>query len=179
MLSRFNRSGTWTTSSYSDIPTPPDGVTDVVRNFYVIAGGLALVLSRTRTQLIDLHFRYTRDLYDQLRDDLRAHGKTNANAKLINEVMHEVAQCADPETKAALRFVFAARCEYERNSRQVTLAQRQLRSPSKQTSGIETKRPRAGATSQANAAESQPVTVIVSEAKQHLMKVLQRARSAR
>lgn len=91
----------------------PDGASEVSRQFAVAAGGLALILSRTPPRAIQVHFPKTKALYDLLYQELRKYGKTSAGADLINEVMHEVAEHADPKTKVALKACFRDRVEYD------------------------------------------------------------------
>lgn len=106
----LNPVSAWETSSFSDIPMLSDSASEAVRHFCIIAGGLALILSRNRATSIERNYSYTAELYELLSKELRKHGKTSAGAGLIINVMHEVADVADPLTMASLR-----RClEYRR-----------------------------------------------------------------
>jgi hypothetical protein len=104
----------WKRSPYSELPAVPRDASDVIRHFFVVAGGIALLLSRCSAEGIARHYPRTNTLYRQIRAELRKGSAVSANAHLLSDVMHEVAEHADPTTRASLRYCFDARCLYER-----------------------------------------------------------------
>lgn len=106
---------------YQAILTLPEGANEVSQQFVVVAGGLGLILSRTQPRAIEAHFPRTKALYELLFTELRKYGKTSAGADLINEVMHEVAEHADPTTMKALKSCFRDRVEYDQRKRAARL----------------------------------------------------------
>lgn len=104
MIKKFlNPDSAWETSTFSDIPALPDTSNSTIRHFCIVAGGLALILSRNRDAAIASHYSHSAELYDLLSKELRKYGKTSASAGLINNVLHEVAQVADPLTMESLK----------------------------------------------------------------------------
>lgn len=85
--------------------------------FLIVAGGLALVLSRHSAEGIRTSYPATNELYLLLRRELARHGRTSASAELLNDVMHETAEETDPATRQALRACFDARLAYEARRR--------------------------------------------------------------
>lgn len=104
MIKRIlNPDSAWETSTFSDIPSLPESASETIRHFCIVAGGLALILSRNRDAAIERHYAHAAELYELLGRELRKYGKTSASAELINNVMHEVAEVADPLTMASLK----------------------------------------------------------------------------
>lgn len=113
MISKLlNPDSVWETSTFSDIPTIPDAH-ETIRHFCIVAGGLALILSRNKDTAIRLHYPYTVEMYELLGKELRKYGRTSAGAGLINNVMHEVAQVADPITMSSLKRCLENRCNHD------------------------------------------------------------------
>lgn len=113
MISKLlNPDSVWETSTFSDIPTLPNA-NDTIRHFCIVAGGLALILSRNKEAAIRLHYPYTVEMYELLGKELRKFGKTSAGAGLINNVMHEVAQVADPLTMSSLKICLENRRSHD------------------------------------------------------------------
>lgn len=113
----LNPDSAWETSTFSDIPALPESASEAVRHFCIVAGGLALILSRNRDAAIEKHYAHAAELYELLGRELRKHGKTSASAALINNVMHEVAEVADPLTMGSLKkcLEFRRRHDEKRN----------------------------------------------------------------
>jgi len=102
--------GAWFRSRYSDLPQLRADAASEVKHYCVIAGGLALILSRRPPRALAGRFMASQELYQLLRRQLRGRGHAAPSAELLSEVMHEVATVADPSTRAALRTCLAARC---------------------------------------------------------------------
>ena len=113
MLNIFSGARAWSTSTFSELPEIKSDAPQTLQHFCVVAGGLALILSRLSPLEIRTRFRATEELYRSLRHQLRKRGKTNADVDMISEVMHEVAQVADPHTRSSLKACLHARSSYE------------------------------------------------------------------
>lgn len=96
----------WIRSSYSDLPTLALGATPLMQHWLMVAGGLALILSRAQPAEIAGSYASTRQLHGELRRSLRLRQVPAASAELLNETMHEIARIADPLTRTALRACF-------------------------------------------------------------------------
>ena len=81
----------------------------MLQRWQVVAGGLALVLSRLSPTERSAHFSATYRLYQGLRSRLRQ-GTTviDASSELLSDVMHEIATVADTMTTQCLRTCFDA-----------------------------------------------------------------------
>lgn len=98
--------GAWSCSRFSDLPQLKHDQQSPAHHWCVVAGGLALILSRTTAAQRSAHFHATQALYEMLRESLRHGRRPRAGAALIGDVMHEVAQIADPMTHASLGACF-------------------------------------------------------------------------
>lgn len=103
------RTVAWQRSEFAELPALRPGTPRALQNWLVLAGGLALVLSRATRDELDNRFRCSQYLYEHLRAKLRD-GKTSLNIgpDLVGETMHEITGVADPTTLAAGRACFAA-----------------------------------------------------------------------
>lgn len=109
------RATAWHRSDIADLPTVRPETTRALQNWLVLAGGLALVLSRATRDELDNRFRCSRYLYEQLRARLREGKSTpNIGPDLVGETMHEITGVADPMTLAAGRACFAVCIAAER-----------------------------------------------------------------
>ena len=104
----------WKRSPLGELPVVPKAATDVARHFCVVAGGLALIISRCSPEGIARHYPKSNFLYGLLRNELGRGSEVTANAHLLSDVMHEIAEHADPSTRASLRFCFDQRRLFER-----------------------------------------------------------------
>jgi hypothetical protein len=80
----------------------------VLQRWCVVAGGLGLILSRLRPTERSAHFAATHGLYVLIRRRLRQSQPVGAGADLLGDVMHEIAEVADPLTRRCLRAAFDA-----------------------------------------------------------------------
>lgn len=98
--------GAWSCSRFSDLPELKHDQRSPAHHWCVVAGGLALILSRAGDARCSADFRATLELYEMLRDALRQGRRPRADAALVGDVMHEVAETADPMTQASLGMCF-------------------------------------------------------------------------
>lgn len=99
--------GEWRSSEWA-LPhlrreTQPD-----TRRWMAVAGGLALILSRVPPSEQRTRFASTLQAYALIRRRLRQSRPVDAGAGLLNDVMHEVAEVADPVTRSGLHSSFQA-----------------------------------------------------------------------
>lgn len=109
--------GAWIRSRYSDLPRLDASAATPVSHYCVIAGGLALILSRCHEGELANKFLATQELRELLRRQLRRYGRAKPSAELLSDVMHEVATLADPTTRAALRACLELRSKIEARRR--------------------------------------------------------------
>jgi hypothetical protein len=100
--------GSWRCGEFSDLPAPARDADAAVQQWTIVAGGLALILSRASAPETAERFAATLQLYDLLRERLRQRLRVGASAALLGETMHEIAAVADPMTKTALQARFQA-----------------------------------------------------------------------
>lgn len=98
--------GAWACSRYSDLPELKYDVRSPAHHWCVVAGGLALILSRAGSGELSTRLRATGTLYELLRRRLRQGRRPGADASLVGEVMHETTELADPMTRASLAECF-------------------------------------------------------------------------
>lgn len=77
-----------------------------LQRWCVVAGGLGLILSRIGGPERSARFAHTAALYALVRHRLRRSQQVCASASLLGEVMHEVAETADPLTRSCLKACF-------------------------------------------------------------------------
>jgi hypothetical protein len=104
----FGFDGAWLKSGFSDLPRLDRGTDSSVDQWLVLGGGLGLVLSRLGDSERSGRFRRSHELFVLIRRQLRRGPAVTVPARLVGDVMHEVAGVADPMTLSALRHCFAA-----------------------------------------------------------------------
>lgn len=105
LMQWVNSRGEWQRSRWS-LPELPRDADPVVQRWALVAGGLALILSRVSPSEQAARFAWTGQAYALIRHRLRQSRPVNASATLLGEVMHEVADVADPVTRAGLQAFF-------------------------------------------------------------------------
>jgi len=100
--------GSWRCGEFSDLPVPARDANSALQQWTIVAGGLALILSRASPSEASERFPSSLQLYDLLRERLRQHLPVGASAALLGEAMHEIAPVADPMTKTSLQARFQA-----------------------------------------------------------------------
>lgn len=100
--------GHWLASEFLGLPKLQPEADPMVQRWLVVAGGLALLLSRLMPTERKVRYAATNRLYSQLRRRLRRGERLDAPPELISDVMHEIAGVADPQTVQCLRACFQA-----------------------------------------------------------------------
>lgn len=103
MFAFFRGHPTWTPSAFSELPEIPDAASPLLRDHCLIAGGLALLLSRCPPQALQRQLPRSHTAYRVLRRQVRAQHAQSLGAHLWNDVAHEIAELADGATRAAVR----------------------------------------------------------------------------
>lgn len=98
--------GAWACSRFSDLPELKYDVRSPAHHWCVVAGGLALILSRASGPELITRLRSTQILFEHLRKRLRQGRRPGVSADLVSEVMHETTELADPMTRASLAECF-------------------------------------------------------------------------
>lgn len=114
VISRFTRSGIWRVAEISELPALDRSASAVGNQLLVLAGGLALTLSRCSADERRRTYPRAAQLYALLRKELRLHGKTSANSALLLEAFHETSEHLDPHSREAFHRCLDARARYER-----------------------------------------------------------------
>ena len=100
--------GHWTRSDFAGLPAVQLAADPVLQRWQVVAGGLALVLSRVSRTERSARFPASYRMYQGLRRRLRQAAFVDASTELIQDVMHEIAGVADLQTTQCLRACFEA-----------------------------------------------------------------------
>src|SRR6478752_3760442 len=100
--------GDWAPSDFGGLPSVQHEAEPLLQRWQVVAGGLALVLSRASRTERDARFHATNRLFQGLRRRLRQGAAIDASPELIQDVMHEIAGVADVQTTQCLRACFDA-----------------------------------------------------------------------
>lgn len=101
MFTIFAGGPSWRVSEFADLPLIPAHADSNLRDDYLIAGGLALVLSRCPPQATRRRFAATIQVYEALKKHKR--GRSAISRDLISDASHEVAEFTDQATRDALR----------------------------------------------------------------------------
>lgn len=91
----------WTVSEFAEFPALPRAADAAQRDDFLIAGGLALVLSRCPGDVAPRRFRAAIRVYEALRRGGRR--RRSLTPELISDASHEVAEFVDQATRDALR----------------------------------------------------------------------------
>lgn len=87
----------------SELPQPAACADEATRRLLLVAGGLALVLSRCHPKEVERQYPSANELYRLLRSELKRQGKTSETADLLLDTMHEVSERLDPVSRHALK----------------------------------------------------------------------------
>ena len=94
----------WNPSRFSELPKLEGAADDDVHlDYRLLAGGLALLLSRCNERNVERDFAASLEAYGSLKNQLKSGGKVTLSAQLLMDVSHEIAQCADNATRMAAR----------------------------------------------------------------------------
>lgn len=100
--------GNWTQSDFGGLPAVQTDAEPGLQRWQVVAGGLALLLSRVSASERAARFPASYRLYQGLRRRLRQGAVVDASPALLSDVMHEIAGVADTLTAQCLRACFEA-----------------------------------------------------------------------
>jgi hypothetical protein len=103
MLSFLLSASQWTISGFSGLPDPTQVPDPQLRDYALVAGGLALLLSRCSPRAARREFKATSDAYRSLKRQARRRQPVALPAQLLSDVSHEVAPYVDVATRDALR----------------------------------------------------------------------------
>jgi len=101
LFSLFAHAGAWQVSEYCALPRVASADDESLRDYCLIAGGLALVLSRCPQELAARRFAATLQLYAEL-VALHHGNRADLSRELVSDVSHEVAEFTDRATRDAL-----------------------------------------------------------------------------
>ena len=87
---------------YSELPSITEFDDEDLRDWGLIAGGLALVLSRCSSRAVERDFSAAAQAYRSVRRQMRRDAAIDVSAQLLNDASHEVAAYADAATRQAL-----------------------------------------------------------------------------
>lgn len=90
----------WKVSEFAEFPELPADANDSLRDEFLIAGGLALVLSRCPRPAAPRRFPAALRVYEALKRGGRRRGAVSP--QLLSDASHEVAEFADRATRDAL-----------------------------------------------------------------------------
>lgn len=107
LIGWFALSRAWS-ASHLELPELDASADPALQRWCAVAGGLALILSRASPSECAARFSCTGTLYELVQRQLRQSQPVVAAAELVGEVMHEVADVADPVTRRCLRACFDA-----------------------------------------------------------------------
>jgi len=93
----------WRVSEFSELPALDACASEDVRDYYLLAGGLALVLSRCSTRMAQRDFANAARAYRYLRYRLKRGEEIVLPAQVLNDLSHEIAPFADFATREAAR----------------------------------------------------------------------------
>lgn len=95
------RRPSWKVSEFAEFPALPRDADEAQRDDFLIAGGLALVLSRCPRHAAPRRFRAAIRVYEALK---RGGGRRDGlTPELVSDASHEVAEFVDQATRDALR----------------------------------------------------------------------------
>jgi len=95
--------GGWARSPYGDLPALRPDDTAMHQTWLILAGGIALVLSRASKAELQTRFAATRQVYAIARSRLRKRRLPKPEPSLLQDALQEIANLADPMTREAGR----------------------------------------------------------------------------
>lgn len=92
----------WDSSEFSGLPSVTQLPGKELRDYALVAGGLALVLSRCSPAAVERDFQATSQAWRSLRRQMARSRGVQLPPQLLIDASHEVAQYADAATRDAL-----------------------------------------------------------------------------
>jgi hypothetical protein len=109
IISWVRATGGWVRSPFGDLPTLKADDTALHQTWLILAGGMALILSRASKSELEERFAATREVYVIARTRLQKRRLPKPEPTLLRDALQEIANLTDPMTKEAGRECLA-RC---------------------------------------------------------------------
>lgn len=93
----------WSGSEFSELPVFDGADDQELRDWRLLAGGLALVLSRCSERIAQRDFPSSLAAYRLLKRQLQQGGPVRLTSRLLNDLAHEIALVADAATREAAK----------------------------------------------------------------------------
>ena len=103
IISWVRGSGGWVRSRFGDLPTLHADDTPVHQTWLILAGGIALILSRASKAELETRFAASHQLYALAHGRLQKKRLPKPDPTLLRDALQEIANLADPMTKEAGR----------------------------------------------------------------------------
>jgi hypothetical protein len=103
IISWVRPSGGWVRSSYGDLPALRADDAAMHQTWLILAGGIALVLSRASRAEVEERFAAARQVYDIARARLAKRRLPKPDPDLLRDALQEIGHLADPMTREAGR----------------------------------------------------------------------------
>lgn len=111
IISWVRGSGGWVRSRFGDLPSLHADDTPVHQTWLILAGGIALILSRASKSELETRFACSHQLYALAHGRLQKKRLPKPDPALLRDALHEIANLADPMTKEAGRECLARAVE--------------------------------------------------------------------
>lgn len=103
IISWVRATGGWLRSPFGDLPVLRADDPQVHQTWLILAGGIALILSRASKAELETRFCASRQVYALVRARLEKRRLPKPEPTLLRDALHEIANLADPMTKEAGR----------------------------------------------------------------------------
>lgn len=103
LISWFSSTSGWTRSPYGELPRLEVDDSSVHQTWLILAGGLALILSRASRSELESRFAAARKVYAIAYARLKKRKLPKPDPRLLRDALKEIANLADPMTKEAGR----------------------------------------------------------------------------
>lgn len=111
IISWVRATGGWLRSPFGDLPVLRADDPQVHQTWLILAGGIALILSRASKAELETRFNAARQVYALVRARLEKRRLPKPEPTLLRDALHEIANLADPMTKEAGRECLARTVE--------------------------------------------------------------------
>ena len=111
IISWVRATGGWLRSPFGDLPVLRADDPQVHQTWLILAGGIALILSRASKAELETRFNASRQVYALTRARLEKRRLPKPEPTLLRDALHEIANLADPMTKEAGRECLARTVE--------------------------------------------------------------------
>ena len=93
----------WSASRFSELPILDATEDSIHLDYRLLAGGLALLLSRCSDHLVERDLAASLEAYRSLKSQLKSNARVTLSGELLMDLSHEIAQSADNTTRLAAR----------------------------------------------------------------------------